>query len=86
VAPAEAITITVRDSGSNPEPSDRRVVTLRALLESFRMDTNVKLDIYRRAAEIEADPAVLTGYDSSLTISQLQALNEVLTGLTERQI
>jgi hypothetical protein len=50
------------------------------------MDTNVKLDIYRRAAEIEADPAVLAGYDSSLTISQLQALKEVLTGLTERQI
>ena len=36
-------------------------------------------------AEIEADPAILTGYDSSLTTSQLQALNEVLTGPTERE-
>jgi hypothetical protein len=49
------------------------------------MDTNVKLEIYRRAAEIEADPAVLTGYDSSLTTSQLQALKEVLTGPTEHE-
>ena len=36
-------------------------------------------------AEIEADPAILTGYDSSLTTSQLQALNEVLTGPAERE-
>jgi hypothetical protein len=49
------------------------------------MDTNVKLEIYRRTAEIEADPAILTEYDSSLTTSQLQALNEVLTGPTERE-
>jgi hypothetical protein len=85
VAPTEEITITVRDFGSDPEPRDRRVATLRALLQSFRMDTNVKLEIYRRAAEIEADPAVLTGYDSSLTTSQLQALKEVLTGPTEHE-
>ena len=84
VAPAEEITITVHDFGSDPEPRDRRVATLRALLKSFRMDTNVKLEIYRRTAEIEADPAILTEYDSSLTTSQLQALNEVLTGPTER--
>jgi hypothetical protein len=85
VAPAEEITITVRDSGPDPEPRDQRAATLRALLESFRMDTNVKLDIYRRAAEIEADPAVLTEYDSSLTASQLQALKEVLTGPTDHE-
>jgi alpha-glucosidase (family GH31 glycosyl hydrolase) len=85
VAPADEVTITVRGSVSDSEPSDRRVATLRALLGSFKMDTNVKLEIYHRAAEIEADPGVLTGYDSSLTPSQLQTLNEVLTGPAERQ-
>ena len=78
VTPAEEITITVRDSGSDPDPRDRRVATLRALLESFKMNTNVKLEIYRRAAEIEKDPAVLTEYDSALTANQLHTLNDVL--------
>jgi alpha-glucosidase (family GH31 glycosyl hydrolase) len=85
VAPAEEITIAVRDSEPDPEPRYQRAATLRALLKSFRMDTNVKLEIHRRADEIEVNPTVLSGYDSSLTASQLQALKEVLTGPTDRE-
>ena len=83
VSPAEEITVTVQGD-SQPMPRDRRVGAVRALLEAFKMNTNVKLELDRRAAEIAGDIAILSAYDSSLTPSQLQALTEVVAGPADR--
>jgi alpha-glucosidase (family GH31 glycosyl hydrolase) len=83
VSPAEEITVTVHDLDPEPRPRDRRVAAVRALIGAFKMNTNVKLELDRRSAEIVEDPDVVAEYDSSLTPSQLRALTEVVTGPTD---
>jgi hypothetical protein len=85
VSPTDEITVTVHDSPSEASRRDRRVGAVQNLLGAFRMNTNVKLELHRRAADIVADHAVLAGYDSSLTPSQLRALTEVVTGPADRR-
>jgi hypothetical protein len=83
VSPAQEITVTVQGD-SQPMHRDRRVGAVRALLKAFKMNTRVKLELDRRAAEITGDIALLSAYDSSLTPSHLQALTEVVTGPADR--
>jgi putative sterol carrier protein len=67
-------------SGSLLAPEDRLLEICQNLVAAFRMESLTKLNLFNQLPALIENPADLAQYELKLTISQLRALAEVLTG------
>jgi putative sterol carrier protein len=67
-------------SGSLLAPEDHVLEICQKLVTAFRMESLTKLNLFNQLPALIENPADLAQYELKLTISQLRALAEVLTG------
>jgi hypothetical protein len=80
--PADRLVVTLRGPAGATllAAQDHRLVAARAILRAVPIDTNAKLHLWERLADVVADPALLAEHELALPPAVSRALVEVIAG------